>query len=739
MDPMGSVAESVSKVFTCQLNDSGSNPPSELTWTQLDSAGALLPLGDEVHVQPTEQLVGDFGALIARSVLTVVARRAINGRRFECTAVYRNKKTMLRAEEILEVKFAPNNVGLTALPMDGVRESQRLDLTCATSSCHPPAVIRWFEVPNHGLLEDEEGSWTIGADPSKPNELSDLAQMDTSGIGGIPLISVNLWSRGALMSTAALYRPRYTIISNPTMVQLISHPTEPLVGQTVLLSCQTSGGNPQTGFTYSWFAADRFQLAGVLSVADTNRTEDGSQANSAMNPIDQSGSGDKHLTKQKNGAPSLKSMLRLTSHQEPHLNLTNVKLTQRGWYACQVASAGGASHSTGNVRVYLNVYAGPEVIIRENSNDSHDKIPLPGVDQPRIDRRTRSRVQAHTGESVAFRLFIDANPPWADAIWFQLNNDEQSIHPSPPTSLSDSHGTDTFFMGYHPYLGYDEFYDYDMGRKRRRRMTNSLSGKTRVQVGGGKSDRLNIVAQKGTGEQGNLTFILNFLEVKPEDFGEYICQLRHKLGVQEFPFQLVRKSESDGILPSSVAVVQRGPITVVRFRPPGNPRFTRLVLRVCRRGAYPAPTERGEKQTIGRAMSSSISSSYRLYDLRRHKRSNGEEIDVPENETNSDVNSPHSTQVSDSPIKTGDNSVTGGTKDCEDYLVAKPHSGETEVHLSDAVQLYNFRLILYQGTRVVQETPPVVWQPGKRRTTCHFIGVDNPRFFGKDYSIDVIE
>lgn len=103
MDPAGSVAESVSKVFTCQLNNSGSNPPSELTWTQLDSAGALLPMED-VQVRPTDQIVGEFGALIARSVLSVIARRTINGRRFECAAIYQNKKMMLRAEEILEVK-----------------------------------------------------------------------------------------------------------------------------------------------------------------------------------------------------------------------------------------------------------------------------------------------------------------------------------------------------------------------------------------------------------------------------------------------------------------------------------------------------------------------------------------------------------------------------------------------------------------------------------------------------------
>lgn len=79
----------------------------------------------------------------------------------------------------LTVIVAPNNVGLTALPMDGVRESKRLDLTCVTSSCHPPAVIRWFEVPNHGTLEEDEGGWTVGTDPTKPNELTDLAQMDT--------------------------------------------------------------------------------------------------------------------------------------------------------------------------------------------------------------------------------------------------------------------------------------------------------------------------------------------------------------------------------------------------------------------------------------------------------------------------------------------------------------------------------------------------------------------------------
>lgn len=118
------------------------------------------------------------------------------------------------------------------------------------------------------------------------------------------------------------------------------------------------------------------------------------------------------------------------------------------------------------------------------------------------------------------------------------------MHPSPPTSMSESHGSEAFFIGYHnPSIGYhDELYDYGMELNRKRRLTAGFRGKTRTEVGNGKSDRSNIVASKGSGERGNLTFILAFNEVRSEDFGDYVCQLRHKLGVQEFPFQLLRKS-----------------------------------------------------------------------------------------------------------------------------------------------------------------------------------------------------
>ncbi|THD28721.1 hypothetical protein D915_000418 [Fasciola hepatica] len=697
MDPVGSVAESVSKVFTCQLNASGSNPPSELTWTQLDSAGALIPLKDDIHVQSTDQIVGEFGALIARSVLTVVARRSINGRRFECTAIYQGKKTMLRAEEILEVKFAPNNVGLTALPMDGVRESQRLDLTCATSSCHPPATIRWFEVPNHGSLEEEEGSWTIGTDPTKPNELTDLAQMDTKPgkFGGTEVSSKLTVTKTYRLHQGTVFRclvehpaMEKPVISEhrlqvlyPTVVQLISHPPEPVVGQTVLLSCQTSGGNPLVGFTYTWFAADRFQLAGLFADSannDSNRIQDASKSSmTATSSVRATGGVETRAAKRADGAPALKNMLRLLSQQEAYLNLTKVRLSQRGWYACQVASAGGVSHST----YFLDLFY-----------------------QPQIDRRTRSRVQAHVGESVAFKLFIDANPPWAEAIWFQLNTDEQSIHPSLPTPLSNGRGSDTYFVGYHhnPYMGYDELYDYGMELKRKRRLVTGFGGKTRTQVGSDNSDRSNIIAGKGSGEQGNLTFILSFNEVRSEDFGDYVCQLRHKLGVQEFPFQLLRKSEVEGILPSSVVVQKRGPTTVVRFRPPGNLRFSRLVLRVCRRGAISASAGRVKKQTTNFLNRGTPSPG--PYGLHRRKRRSPTNEDSERNDTTSESNLNFALGT-DGPTRTAVN------KDCEDYLVAKPHTGETEVHLSEAVQLYNFRLILYQGTRILQETPSVVWQP----------------------------
>ncbi|KAF6775761.1 hypothetical protein AHF37_04170 [Paragonimus kellicotti] len=176
--PAGPVTESVSKTFTCQLNQTGSNPPSEIKWTQLNSTGALLPMTD-VQISPTEQIVGLNGALVARSNLTVVARRASNGRRFECTALYLKQRTLLHSEEILEVKFSPNNVRLIAQPLDGVREANRLELTCSTSSCHPPAIIRWFEIPPTLGQHDSSDNLRPGESVQLQNELTDLAQLDS--------------------------------------------------------------------------------------------------------------------------------------------------------------------------------------------------------------------------------------------------------------------------------------------------------------------------------------------------------------------------------------------------------------------------------------------------------------------------------------------------------------------------------------------------------------------------------
>lgn len=107
VDSDGPVAESMARVFTCELVAPGSNPPSQLVWHQLDSMGALLPLVD-VHTEPTEQIGDAFGAYRARSRLKVIARRAVNGRRFECSAMYQQQNTLLRSEQIMEVKCTLN-------------------------------------------------------------------------------------------------------------------------------------------------------------------------------------------------------------------------------------------------------------------------------------------------------------------------------------------------------------------------------------------------------------------------------------------------------------------------------------------------------------------------------------------------------------------------------------------------------------------------------------------------------
>ncbi|OON21529.1 hypothetical protein X801_02572, partial [Opisthorchis viverrini] len=417
----------------------------------------------------------------------------------------------------------------------------------------------------------------------------------------------------------------------PPTVQLITVPEEPVVGQTVTLSCQTSGGNPQDGFSFSWFAGSRSQFAELLDSKHENTASD-------KKPVRNDNRG---LTTQqrkefnqlsKSSPPEIDKMVSMTVFQDSQLNFTNVGLSQR--------------------------------------------------DQPILDRRTKQKVAAHLGETVSFVAHMEANPPSVEVTWFQLNNVVQSSAPS-----GYPRHYETFYASGYPYHGYDDFYEYRVRRASAlNRTIRSLldQGQSRIQVGNGMGEKHHIVAEKS--DENNLTFSLRFMGVQTSDFGGYLCQARHRLGVKEFYFQLIKRPDTDGIIPSSINVTQRGPITIVRYKPPEKPPYTRIVLRVCRRDAL----------LNGKTGSSATDTSRPIRQ--------GVNVDKLEN-----IGQP---EDKDPTAKMKSNQVElGPSIGCEDYHVAKPQSGETEVQLSDAVQLYNFRLLMYQGTRAVRETPPVLWQP----------------------------
>ncbi|VEL28000.1 unnamed protein product [Protopolystoma xenopodis] len=107
-----------------------------------------------------------------------------------------------RSRPQTSVAVAPNNIRLFAHPIEGVREAGRLELVCTASVCHPPAQVRWFELPSPTapLTGPEEAvdetavsstddagtihSPTVREDESRePNEVTDLARTDmVSGV-----------------------------------------------------------------------------------------------------------------------------------------------------------------------------------------------------------------------------------------------------------------------------------------------------------------------------------------------------------------------------------------------------------------------------------------------------------------------------------------------------------------------------------------------------------------------------
>lgn len=117
----------------------------------------------------------------------------------------------------------------------------------------------------------------------------------------------------------------------------------------------------------------------------------------------------------------------------------------------------------------------------------------------------------------------------------------------------------------------------------------------------------------------------------------------------------------------------------------------KLILRVCRRDALLGNHKQTDKQTV----------------IKKHFKR-----DIPHQKVS--IISRNVSKQSDvtNLLDSSQISVNSRTVGCEDYQVAKPWLGKMEIHLSDAVQLYNFRFLLFQGTKLLQETSPVLWQPG---------------------------
>ncbi len=60
---------------------------------------------------------------------------------------------------------APNSVQIHPSKTGGISEGDSLSLTCAVAVSHPPATVRWFEIPPNGRSENGR-------------EITDLAQID---------------------------------------------------------------------------------------------------------------------------------------------------------------------------------------------------------------------------------------------------------------------------------------------------------------------------------------------------------------------------------------------------------------------------------------------------------------------------------------------------------------------------------------------------------------------------------
>lgn len=171
-------------------------------------------------------------------------------------------------------------------------------------------------------------------------------------------------------------------------------------------------------------------------------------------------------------------------------------------------------------------------------------------------------------------------------------------------------------------------------------------------------------------------------------------------------------------------------MTFVQFQPPPREDYTRIVLRVCKRGSMEPAGPLQHEDTLfgggagGTAGFSEFYDSDMYFPGLRYRGSRGlrriSRLADAARQLSPENSSSSSSSEGTPPAHLSTQGGGGGGGDCVDYPVAKPQSGEVEIHLSETVQLYNFRLIVYRGMRIVETTTPVVWQP-REQLCCFFI------------------
>ncbi|KAL3307666.1 hypothetical protein Ciccas_013815, partial [Cichlidogyrus casuarinus] len=209
-------------------------------------------------------------------------------------------------------------VQLNSEPAKGVIETGRMDLICQTSECHPPATVRWFEIPPTD-------------DKATASEITDLAiSNESSGeFGGLEVSSTLAVSKTYKSNHGTRYR---CVISHPGLSKDLIEEKElnifypPSVdirlsdgnliqGQSAKLLCDFRDGNPLTDAKVRWkFLKAKLSAEFVESI---NRGTTISSLANLQRP------------------PALQDMHYLDESVEAELEFKQLQVTDIGWYACE--------------------------------------------------------------------------------------------------------------------------------------------------------------------------------------------------------------------------------------------------------------------------------------------------------------------------------------------------------------------------------------------------------------------